>query len=202
MKFDVTAKVFNGPSGVVMAKNRVGLGDLKVPLTKRHYFTVTGGPYYDRPANMVGVKMAREISLPCDVDIPTRDFSTPEPMVLLTGLRQAIPQMLLGEPLYVGCMGGKGRTGLFLAVLAKAMGVKSPVEFVRKHYYSHAVETTDQYRFVEHFAIPADIQAQVKQARLNAQWYFWTKQFWFANLTRKPGRAHTPRQPRVVRFDK
>jgi hypothetical protein len=181
---------------------KIGLGDLKVPLTKRHYFTVTGGPYYDRPTSMVGVKMAQEIHLPCDVDIPTRDFSVPTPATLAYGLAEAVEQMLRGEPLYVGCMGGRGRTGLFLAVLAKAMGVKQPVEFVRKHYYPHAVETADQYRFVQEFEIPLDVKAAVKQARLNAQWYFWTKKFWFANLTRKPGRAHTPRQPRVVRLDK
>lgn len=177
---------------------RVGLGELKLPLTKRHYFTVVGGPYYDRPDNMVGVKMAAEINSRCDVNIPTRDFQTPELETLRRGLTEAVERVLQGDPLYVGCMGGKGRTGLFLAVLAKAMGVKNPVEFVREHYYPHAVETAQQYQFVQTFPIPEDVREQVRRARLHAQWYFWTKDFWFKSLTRKPGRPLSPRQPRVV----
>ena len=85
------------------------------------------------------------------VDIPTVDFQTPDRQTLYRGLSKAIDLILAGEPVYVGCMGGKGRTGLFLAVLAKAFGVKKPVEYVREHYYAHAVETAEQYDFVKQF---------------------------------------------------
>ena len=56
------------------------------------------------------------------------DFQVPDRLKLYRGLNKALDLMLAGEPLYVGCMGGKGRTGLFLAVLVKAFGVKKPVE--------------------------------------------------------------------------
>lgn len=176
----------------------VGLGTLHLPLTKRHYFVVTGGPFYDCPDTYIGVKMAAEIHRPCVVNIPTRDFQTPHPHDLRRGLRDAVTHLLAGEPLYVGCMGGKGRTGLFLAVLAKALGVKNPVEYVRRHYYSHAVETADQYRFVQEFEIPADVQRVIRRARLKAQWYLWSKSFWQRKLTRVPGKLLKSSVPRVA----
>lgn len=177
----------------------MALGRLRIPLDRRHYFVVTGGPYHDRPDTMVGVKMAAEINRPADISIPTRDFCTPDLKMLDAGLLHAAEALVNGDPLYVGCMGGKGRTGLFLAVLAKALGVKQPVEFVRKHYYAHAVETSDQYQFVTNYTVPAAVKALVQYARRRAQWYFWTKQFWFRNLTRKPGKSRFPRTPVVAR---
>lgn len=177
----------------------MALGQLRIPLDRRHYFLVTGGPYFDRPDTMIGVKMAAEINRPADVSIPTRDFSTPDLADLDTGLVQAATALVNGDPLYVGCMGGKGRTGLFLAVLCKALGVKKPVEYVRKHYYAHAVETSEQYAFVTTYRVPVAVTALVQAARRQAQWYFWTKQFWFRNLTRKPGKKRTPRTPAIAR---
>lgn len=177
----------------------MALGQLRIPLDRRHYFLVTGGPYLDRPENMVGVKMAVEIYSPSDVSIPTRDFCTPNLKDLDNGLLAATVALVNGDPLYVGCMGGRGRTGLFMAVLCKALGVPKPVEYVRKHYYPHAVETQEQYRFVSEYKVPEAVKALVQYTRRRAQWYFWTKQFWFRNLTRKPGRKRTPRTPAVVR---
>lgn len=46
-----------------------------------------------------------------------------------------------------------GRTGLFLAILAKAVGFNDPVAYVRKHYYNHAVETAEQAKYVEAFDV-------------------------------------------------
>lgn len=165
----------------------MALGQLKIPLSKRQYFVITGGPFADCPSNMVGVKMAREIKAKCAVDIPTEDFRTPDRKTLYRGLNKALDSILAGEPVYVGCMGGKGRTGLFLAVLVKAFGVKKPVEFVREHYYAHAVETADQYKFVKQFTITPPLRKKIKLARRRAQWFFWTRQFWQTRLTREPG---------------
>jgi hypothetical protein len=154
------------------------LGQLRIPLNKRQYFVVTGGPFHDCPKSMVGVKMAREIRATCAVDIPTVDFAVPDKALLTRGLDKALNLMLDGEPLYVGCMGGKGRTGLFMAVLAKAFGIKNPVEYVRKHYYAHAVETPEQYKFVQAFPITPEVERKVKQAK---RWA-WVR-FWKTNLT-------------------
>ena len=159
----------------------MALGVLKLPVNKRQYFVVTGGPFMDCPKTMKGVKMAKEIAKACAVDIPTVDFQTPDRKTLYRGLSKAIDLMLAGEPLYVGCMGGKGRTGLFLAVLAKAFGVKKPVEYVREHYYEHAVETKEQYAFVRKFTITPPIKRKLKKLR---RWS-WVR-FWKTNLTRLP----------------
>lgn len=164
------------------------LGQLQIPLNKRQFFVVTGGPFMECPKSMKGVKMAKEIKQECAVDIPTQDFQVPDRKLLYRGLAKALDMMLAGEPLYVGCMGGKGRTGLFLAVLAKSMGVKKPVEFVREKYYSHAVETKEQYDFVKKFTITPSLRKKVKQAR---KWAWLTYGLPFApfnrtNLTKMP----------------
>lgn len=111
--------------------------------------TLTGGPYACRPANMVGIKMAEEIRSPCDIDIGTRDFDVPNREKLFQGILHAMTaHFLRGQPLYVGCMAGRGRTGLFLASLAHLCGEQDPVRFVRSNYYEHAVETARQEQFV------------------------------------------------------
>jgi hypothetical protein len=161
-----------------------GLGQLKIQVNKRQFFVVTGGPFRECPPSMKGVKMAKEIAAVCAVDIPTQDFQTPDRRTLYRGLSKAIDLLLAGEPLYVGCMGGKGRTGLFLAVLVKAFGVKKPVEYVRANYYAHAVETPEQYKFVKQFTITPPIKRKVKLLR---RWS-WLK-FWKTNLTRLPMEA-------------
>jgi hypothetical protein len=162
-----------------------GLGKLRFQTNRFQFFTVTGGPYYERPDTMVGVKMAKEIRRPCDIDIPTADFQVPKPVDLRAGLERAVASMLSGEPLYVGCAGGKGRTGLFLAVLAKAWGIENPVEFVRTHYYEHAVETTEQYDYVVNFQIPTHIKEDIAQAKRWSWWKFWRRNMTHATSHRK-----------------
>jgi heme-degrading monooxygenase HmoA len=57
------------------------------------------------------------------------------------------------ERVEVGCAGGRGRTGTALACLAVLDGVppEEAVDFVRRHYDRHAVETPGQRRFVRSF---------------------------------------------------
>lgn len=121
---------------------------------------VYGGPYRDyRPGQrrLVGVKMAVEIDAPHDISIPTKDFDVPLVMTLTSGLKQACTAIAEGNDLYVGCMGGVGRTGLFMACLVKClsaagmMGHIYPVDYVRKNYNNHAVETAQQMEYVEDF---------------------------------------------------
>ena len=114
-----------------------------------HKGMLYGGPYKNRPESMVGIKMAEEINLPCDFDVPTRDFDVPSMPVLLEGLEYAMVASFMGDRVYVGCMGGIGRTGLFMAAMAKVCGVRNPVEYVREHYKPHAVETADQKRYIK-----------------------------------------------------
>lgn len=154
---------------------------IQVHRFKWQYFTVAGGPYGMRPKDMFGVKMAVEIQGVCDVSIPTRDYSTPNPALLNRGLVQVIDAMKEGRMVYIGCMAGRGRTGLFMAILAKAFGVKQPVEYVRQLYFSHAVETNDQYRFVMDYEFPKEVKNAVRRAKRAA----WMK-FYKTNLTERP----------------
>ena len=57
------------------------------------------------------------------------------------------------ERVEVACAGGRGRTGTALACIAVLDGVApaEAVEFVRRHYDRHAVETPWQRRFVRRF---------------------------------------------------
>ncbi len=164
------------------------LGQLKLPVGPNHrqFFVVSGGPFRQCPPNMKGVKMAAEIRQECAVDIPTVDYQVPNRLQMYRGMHKAMDLILAGEPVYVGCMGGIGRTGLFLACLAKAFGVRKPVEFVRKHYLPHAVETEQQKQFVRQFTITPPMKRKLKTLRRRLRWYFWTPEFWMTNLTRTP----------------
>lgn len=133
---------------------------------------VYGGPYGQYKQPMFGIKMAEEIDMPCDVPINTRDFSVPKVPDMQNGIRKALHVMAAGKPIYVGCMGGVGRTGLFLACLAKTLGIEEPVNWVRMNYKPHAVETRQQERYVDQFDTSA-LQSTAKAAKLKARLYFW-----------------------------
>lgn len=145
----------------------IGNGHLALALRKKKHYIVFGGPYTEKPQSkkFVGVKMAAEIRRPCEIDIPTPDFQVPPIGALDAGLLAAVRAITQGQALYVGCMAGRGRTGLFLAILAKAFGIEKPVEYVRENYYSHAVETQGQYRFVMDYVVPEAVVKELKWAR-------------------------------------
>lgn len=147
--------------------------------------TVFGGPYVNRPDTYFGVKMAAEINRPFDVSVPTRDFSIPLMTDMNEGLKKVLKPLALNEPVYVGCMGGIGRTGLFLACLAKTLGEEKPVKFVRMNYLASAVETSRQEDFVQYFD-PCDLNIDLDKYKLAARIvdrfpYAWVKR-WTARL--------------------
>jgi hypothetical protein len=162
------------------------LGTLDLPLREGRAFTVIGGPFTDhasRYPTCVGVKMAKEIDRRCDISIPTRDFNVPSLDDLNKGLEAAVNNILAGKPVYIGCMAGRGRTGLFMAILAKAFGIKNPVEYVRANYFAHAVETDGQYQFVMGYPIPEAVQRDIKWARVKSYIFFWRNQRELTNLS-------------------
>jgi protein-tyrosine phosphatase len=143
----------------------MALGSLVLPLGKK-MFVIVGGPFREAPNNYFRVKLAMEIKTKCEVSIPIRDFDVPSKSDLDEGLYKTVMALLRKEWVYAGCMGGKGRTGLFLAVLAKAFGVKNPVEYVRQNYFEHAVETKEQYEFVSDYRIPLKVRWVLLVARI------------------------------------
>lgn len=58
------------------------------------------------------------------------------------------------ERVELACAGGRGRTGTALACIAVLDGVPGPeaVDYVRRNYNRHAVETFWQRRYVKNFA--------------------------------------------------
>ena len=60
-----------------------------------------------------------------------------------------------GDKVFCGCIGGHGRTGMFLAALVNHMtGEKDAIRYVRKHYCKKAVESEAQVVFLKkHFGI-------------------------------------------------
>lgn len=116
---------------------------------------IYAGRFLDAPSTgFVTVKMAAEINRPCTISIPTEDFSVPSVEAMTLGLEKAIKAFFSNQPMYVGCMGGIGRTGLFLALMTKILNKEAdPVMYVRGNYYSHAVETSQQLTYVKEFDV-------------------------------------------------
>ena len=79
------------------------------------------------------------------------DFGVPDdPTLVLAALRSVLERARAGEQVEIGCLGGHGRTGTALACLAVLGGQRSAevIAWVRGHYCSEAVETTDQEEFI------------------------------------------------------
>lgn len=129
---------------------------------------IYGGPfknYVPRTRRLVGVKMAAEIMHPHEISIPTEDFSVPSREDMVAGMKEAIIALASGEDIYAGCMGGIGRTGLFMGCMVKlsidynmsmagpdsVVHSLDPVSVVRAGYKSHAIETAEQQSFVRTF---------------------------------------------------
>ena len=139
--------------------NREPNGYLPLNLGWRGAFyklSIAGGPYDYFPGKdtAFGVCVRAERPGPCHVHLPIKDFGVPrDEYAVELAIRDTLRAAIRGQQVYVGCMGGWGRTGLFLALLAKAAGVENPVEYVREHYSSRAVETADQENFVSDFDV-------------------------------------------------
>lgn len=127
---------------------------------------VYGGPYREKPDNIKGVKMAVEINQFADIYIDTVDFSVPPLPKMERGVAEAIEILKRDREIYVGCMGGIGRTGLFMACLWKEIyrrecekenrmgdmpNADTLIGAVRQTYNRHAVETPQQRDYVEAF---------------------------------------------------
>lgn len=96
-------------------------GQIEVKLNGRKV-TVMGGPYRDKPSNVRGVKLAQEINAFADVVLDVPDFGVPTLEALNQPIYKALEILEEDGVIYVGCMGGIGRTGMFMALLVKTLG--------------------------------------------------------------------------------
>jgi hypothetical protein len=79
------------------------------------------------------------------------DFGVPEDRAtVLAALGSLLARAQAGEQVEFGCVGGHGRTGTALALLAVLAGgsATEAVDWVRSHYCPQAVETPAQEEFV------------------------------------------------------
>ena len=112
--------------------------------------TLFGGSFFEAPSSgYFTVNLMKEIPLPCDAYVPIKDFSVPENTKEMV---DAFDKILAAEgDAFVGCFGGKGRTGLFMACFLKYLGYFDVVHQVRQEYNEHAVENMEQMMFVWDF---------------------------------------------------
>lgn len=127
---------------------------------------IFGGPFRDfvpGTRRLKGIKMAVELDLKCDVSVPTEDYGVPTQWSMDSGLIYACSFILKGNDVYAGCMGGSGRTGLFMGCLVKCLNDYAlttgapvitpldPVAYVRITYKGHAIETPEQEAYVRNY---------------------------------------------------
>lgn len=121
--------------------------------------TITGGPFDSIPEGAFGVclEIGAAKAAGAEILLPTADFGLPDPEALRAAVGAALAQLQAhpDRPLHVGCRAGVGRTGLFMACLARAAGVEGDaLAHVRAHYLPHAAETPAQEAMARSFRWP------------------------------------------------
>ncbi|MCA6091216.1 protein phosphatase [Streptomyces sp. SCA3-4] len=88
--------------------------------------------------------------------LPWRDFWLPSRPAEARAVLAEAWRRAGAERVEIACGGGRGRTGTALACLAVLDGIPAgqAVDFVRRHYDRHAVETPWQKRYVRDFGAP------------------------------------------------
>ena len=87
---------------------------------------------------------------------PIEDFSTPERGDMRLPIEQTLAAAQAGENIVIHCHAGIGRTGLFVACLARVIWEQSAdeaVDWVRQ-YIPYAVENEAQMTFIRDFEVP------------------------------------------------
>jgi hypothetical protein len=99
------------------------------------------------------VKCATEVAGAADTTVPCEDYGTAKPADLRDAAEEAIEAAFQGRPVFAGCMGGIGRTGVFLSVVLKAfypdVDETEIVPMLRNLYLPYTVETPEQEKLVQ-----------------------------------------------------
>lgn len=114
--------------------------DVVVALDTGHHATAKAFPWTD----------GHEFQYPIRDGKAPKDTKTFKQLVTWLGER-----ILAGDKVFVGCIGGHGRTGMVLtALVAHMTGMKDATTYVRENYCKKAVESTSQVNFLKkHYAV-------------------------------------------------
>ena len=128
---------------------------IRLPLNGKTLLFVCG-PYRERFPGTYGVRLTEDsqLDLPCDFHFPIPDFDVPTAQAFQAALIRVIGLAVKGEVPYIGCFGGIGRTGLFMAGLVRVLhDLEGPeaVRWIRAAYISHAVEMPEQHALLANF---------------------------------------------------
>lgn len=131
---------------------------IPIPLASGKTGWIAAGPTRELPSSHLLVRCAREIKVSPDsiaFDVGTADFTTFDESVVKLHLPGILEALEDGERLYVGCAGGTGRTGTLLAILVAqhpAFSGQAAIDYIRKVYRPHAIETPEQEEQVRRMA--------------------------------------------------
>jgi hypothetical protein len=81
---------------------------------------------------------------------PIPDMGVPPDLSLFKSLIQYLSeQIMLDKKIFIGCIGGHGRTGLVLSVLVQSIAQEADaVTYVREHYCKKVVESSVQVEWL------------------------------------------------------
>lgn len=132
---------------------------------------VHAGPYGDYPGvGYWGIKLDKRPKPSADLFLDLPDFQAPTAAQVYLVLNSILDRLLAGEKVYLGCFGGMGRTGTFLACLAKLWGEDDGVLYARQHYWNRAVETPEQADLVESITFPLALKFKAMRLKTKAFW--------------------------------
>lgn len=108
-----------------------------------------------------------------DVYFFIQDMSIPADAEEFKALAEwAIQQAKDGKKVHAGCIGGHGRTGMFMALVTQLLQPElNAIDFVRENYCHHAVETVQQEKFLQHNYGCKPPVSLGKHANLSSSWH-------------------------------
>lgn len=143
---------------------------LQIPTSKYESLSICGGSVYSVNRNKFDVVISfekgwspSEMSMPWTPGIefcyPITDGCAPgNPKNFKKLVHWVSDRLVEGDKVFVGCIGGHGRTGTFLSALVATLATDKlikhdPIKYVRDNYCSKAVESETQVAFLaRHFA--------------------------------------------------
>lgn len=130
-------------------------GVLTVTKPNHRAFYLYCGSFRDHLPSVKGIKLAPELNLAANYELPIVDFSIPDIGEVLLLIDWMDNNTNEDCELYLGCNGGYGRTGLIAACVLIAfeeLSVPRAIDWVRDQVHPHCIETRQQEQFVQDFA--------------------------------------------------